>query len=381
MTKSGSDSSKHQRRDSAPSFIAQTVASEALIKAGQFDFDAHSFAQEEVAQGAQISLVFTHLARKHQVISNLKREGGISNETVFGQTLLSFLGKVDMLYRADAIYHSATHAADVLSTVDWFLQSPTLRKITSEVDVFMGLLAAAIHDVGHGGVNNMFLQKTMDPIAITYNDRSCLEQMHLAIAFELTQTDPACNWLGELEIKKQQYIRKGIIGMVLATDMAKHAEYVRQLAEMALDQANCGEEDKNFVLQCVLHAADTSNPAKPRDSMLRWTKLINLEFWKQGDEERRLGLEISPLCDREQGKKGLPQGQIGFINYVVLPMFTSMLKVVLDCDEAARGLEATKAFWQEMNDQGKTFDDIYPDDEDDQGPISKDEEVSVSAKK
>ena len=40
-----------------------------------------------------------------------------------------------------------------------------------------------------GGRNNLFHTKTMSPLAITYNDKSVLENMHVASAFEVMQQD------------------------------------------------------------------------------------------------------------------------------------------------------------------------------------------------
>jgi len=47
------------------------------------------------------------------------------------------------------------------------------------------LTAAAIHDFEHPGVNNIFLTKLQDTIAIRYNDTSVLENHHVAASFEL----------------------------------------------------------------------------------------------------------------------------------------------------------------------------------------------------
>ena len=48
---------------------------------------------------------------------------------------------------------------------------------------------AAIHDVGQPGVNNVFYVKTRHPVAIRYNDKSVLENMHLAITYECIRTE------------------------------------------------------------------------------------------------------------------------------------------------------------------------------------------------
>ena len=51
------------------------------------------------------------------------------------------------------------------------------------------LLAAAIHDFDHPGFTNSFLIATGDPLAILYNDRSVLENHHVASAWKLMMSD------------------------------------------------------------------------------------------------------------------------------------------------------------------------------------------------
>ena len=50
------------------------------------------------------------------------------------------------------------------------------------------------------------------------------------------------------------------------------------------------------------------------------------EFFKQGDKEREMGLDISPLCDRNTTQ--VPQSQIGFIDYIVVPLFNTVIETV-----------------------------------------------------
>ena len=50
----------------------------------------------------------------------------------------------------------------------------------------------------------------------------------------------------------------------------------------------------------MLHCADLSNPAKPEHLATQWTDRVIEENFIQGDEEKNLGIPLSPLGDREQ---------------------------------------------------------------------------------
>ena len=55
----------------------------------------------------------------------------------------------------------------------------------SDVDMFVLALTSAIHDFEHGALNNAFLSKIKDPLALRYNDIPVLENHHVAAAFSL----------------------------------------------------------------------------------------------------------------------------------------------------------------------------------------------------
>ena len=76
----------------------------------------------------------------------------------------------------------------------------------------------------------------------------------------------------------------------------------------------------------LLHAVDMSHPTKSWELHKEWTARCMEEFFRQGDKERELGLDISPLCDRDSTQ--VPQSQIGFINYIVSPLFDVFSEVI-----------------------------------------------------
>uniref|UniRef100_A0A7S1AF09 PDEase domain-containing protein n=1 Tax=Noctiluca scintillans TaxID=2966 RepID=A0A7S1AF09_NOCSC len=161
-----------------------------------------------------------------------------------------------------------------------------------------------------------------------------------------------------------------MVHMVLATDMAKHAQHVNQL-ESFVEEAHASPhedhetdeqhklETKTFLLEMLLHAADISNSAKPQHIMLRWTERVMTELWNQGDQEESLGLPLSPLCNRAMDSLVVPKGQVGFITFVVQPLFSPLAELIEEVKEATEHLEKNKAFWLQKDREGATFADCF----------------------
>jgi len=377
----GSDDSSERIRNSS------ALAQELLTKSGHLDFDALSFSKLPVVEQHPLQFFAVHWLRSNGIIRDLHQKGWVPQKDEFQEKVLRYLGEIDGLYVRDAVYHGSAHGTDVMAAMEWFLRLPFLRDRTTMLDHFMGVISAAIHDVGHPGLNNLFQSKTMAPLAVRYNDKSILENMHVSLAFEVMQRDDSCNWFALLPkafrrtrdpsttgtVNLQQYMRRGMIGMVLATDMASHTQNMTAFQNLVKDDdekpVGSPEEMKQeavdhklFLLETMLHAADISNPCKPHEQMLKWTELVLLEFWNQGDEERRLGLPVSPLCDREAGRAAVPKGQLGFINFVIRPFYSLIVELMPQAQEATDNLALTLAFWEERDREKATFEDIFGDD-------------------
>lgn len=71
----------------------------------------------------------------------------------------------------------------------------------SKYDIAAVVLSAAVHDYDHPGMNNPYLINTRHFLALRYNDRSVLENYHVASAFELMLKKDQ-NIFGNLEFEE-----------------------------------------------------------------------------------------------------------------------------------------------------------------------------------
>jgi hypothetical protein len=66
-------------------------------------------------------------------------------------------------------------------------------------------------------------------------------------------------------------------------------------------------------------------------SHIDWSHRLEEEMFNQGDFERSLGLPVSPLMDRT--KDGVTKTQIGFFEFVVLPLVSAWIESFPACKQ------------------------------------------------
>ena len=236
-----------------------------------------------------------------------------------------WIKKIDEGYYRTNSYHTNIHAADVTQTCLIYLKLGKIDEIcnlskNSKCAIFLSCIC---HDFKHPGVNNNFLKETKNPLALLYNDASILENMHLAETFKLINSNNNYNIFDKVDSNTYKQFRKEMISCVLATDMAFHNNYVNFMKGKIDDIKKEGEnknknDDYQNYMNLLVHSADISNPTKPFDIYFKWAKLVVNEFYDQGDQEKKLGLNCS--CDRN--KVTIYQSQLGFINYIELAYFS-----------------------------------------------------------
>jgi len=208
--------------------------------------------------------------------------------------------------------------------------------------------------VGHPGTNNKYQIDSGSELAMLYNDQSVLENHHISLAWKVLNA-PRSNFLRGADGEFRTRVRQIVIQCVLGTDMTKHAEKVNTLKatiqHIQQEDAKCNglELDtkyKDNMLELALHVADISNPAKAFPIARKWAYRISEEFFAQGDLQKREKMDVLPLFDREKTK--VNKAQIGFISFVVQPLFEIWGAIITEVRPAVNVMESSKKAWSEQ---------------------------------
>ncbi|KEP64567.1 UNVERIFIED_CONTAM: 3',5'-cyclic-nucleotide phosphodiesterase, putative [Hammondia hammondi] len=239
--------------------------------------------------------------------------------------LRNFLWRTEQYYQ-DNPYHNAVHGAMVAFMMTRMLNELKVFSDSSHVVALTAArLASLCHDVGHPARNNAFLTSSSHLASIIYNDSSILENFHAALTFRILSSG-SCNIFERTSPEFYRSVRGLVIDLILATDMKSHFDFLTRLRnrknspEFNVSQS---AEDQYLITEGCIRAADISHGLVNWDEHFEWSMRVTLEFYLQGDEEKRLGLPISPLCDRDQANQ-LPESQVGFLTYVVMPLLVEL---------------------------------------------------------
>ncbi|KAG5474189.1 hypothetical protein CUR178_04302 [Leishmania enriettii] len=268
--------------------------------------------------------------------------------------LRRFLTAVQSAYHPNP-YHNAMHGADVTQINYYIMMVAGLNekcRLRRE-EIFAGIIAGAVHDFDHPGLNNNFHSRTSAYLATLYNDRSILENHHLACTFELLR-NPRYNIFATLSDEQRLVVRETILEMVLATDMGNHARIFKSFqVRMSETSEWHSKEDIRLALSMSIKMADISNCARPNHIYAEWAKNISKEFYLQGDAERKLNLSMSPFMDRTREAEEFPKGQVSFMMYIVQPMVEALSALLPSMAFAVNLCVENKEYWRRRTEEAE----------------------------
>lgn len=236
------------------------------------------------------------------------------------------------------------------------------------------------------GHNNSFEVSCHTERASQYNNLSVLESHSSAIALQLLEKH---NYLRNIESQSKEFgcsmtqeeFKSSIVKMILATDMICHftlkdniailhdnikkSHHMQQLFQNTVsikstlkplfttsndpfeyfklkhfNQINTtttaildssiatpalNKNERQMMCNILIHAADISNPCRPWPVFHQQSRLVCVEFFRQGEQELKLGLPVSPNMDQKIANPS--KINVGFIDFIVRPYFEALSKL------------------------------------------------------
>ncbi|KAI6019891.1 hypothetical protein F5J12DRAFT_904254 [Pisolithus orientalis] len=303
-------------------------------------FEPHKLPEEEVLYCAYI------------LFESLFRRAGMHREIGVALTNVSiFLRHLRLLYCGQNSYHNFQHALDVLQACHAFLcaagvvppaavlcrderpwepdrrgRADRLAFELSNMDLFALFIAAIGHDVGHPGLTNLFMKNANAPLSTVFDGKSALEHMHYTILIHAYAT----TW--------------SLAGIVLATDMGVHFEFMKNFALLADGRDFPLDFKRLLFCQAIIKCADISNPSRPPGVSHYWADALMAEWTSQACLEKHW--HLPPSVQPSSNPLGQVQGQIFFIDTFAKPLMDITARVVPEMQRFADQCTANLVSWQ-----------------------------------
>uniref|UniRef100_A0A8C4F4S6 Phosphodiesterase n=1 Tax=Dicentrarchus labrax TaxID=13489 RepID=A0A8C4F4S6_DICLA len=233
-------------------------------------------------------------------------------------TLKRWLLAIQENYRNNP-FHNFRHCFCVSQMMYGMIHLCNLQEKLTLTDMGILMTAAVCHDLDHPGYNNTYQINARTELAVRYNDISPLENHHCAVAFQILSL-PECN-----------IFANAIITLILATDMARHGEILDSFKQKVDNFDFTNEEHVTCLKMVLIKCCDISNEVRPTEVAEPWVDCLLEEYFMQSDREKSEGLPVAPFMDRDKVTK--PTAQIGFIKFVLIPMFETVMKLFPQIEE------------------------------------------------
>ncbi|XP_078583087.1 high affinity cGMP-specific 3',5'-cyclic phosphodiesterase 9A-like isoform X3 [Branchiostoma floridae x Branchiostoma japonicum] len=265
-------------------------------------------------------------------------------------------------------FHNFRHCFCVTQMMYGMIYLCKLEDKMSKLDIGILMTACICHDLDHPGYNNTYQINARTELAVRYNDIcsptlryqinartelavryndiSPLENHHCAVAFKIL-SNPDCNIFANVDKETWKQIRQGIITLILATDMARHGEILESFKQKVDNFDYTNEEHVAALKMILIKCCDISNEVRPMDVSEPWVDCLLEEYFMQSDREKAEGLPVAPFMDRDKVTKAT--AQIGFIKFVLIPMFETVAKLFPSIEDCmVKPLRDARDYYEEL---------------------------------
>lgn len=261
------------------------------------------------------------------------------------ETFVKFIYKIRTLYN-DVPYHNWRHACDASQFVYFALSLKPIEQFIQPIDYFALMTSAICHDVGHNGRSNDFHRQVNSKYAQeSGTNQPPLEFHHQKITIDFLSNEFSKALQAFTDEQRRVYFRF-VSGIILSTDMSKHQDYIASFNTIA-DQYTGTEDERLLACQAIMKLADLSNTCRPFGEAATMSAQLQEEWYTQGDEQQKRGLEITKGFDRNN-KTPLPQGQVGFYKYVTLKLLLADQKLFNVFDDCIKQFNTNLAEWESL---------------------------------
>ncbi|XP_040821311.1 cAMP and cAMP-inhibited cGMP 3',5'-cyclic phosphodiesterase 10A [Ochotona curzoniae] len=260
------------------------------------------------------------------------------------EKLCRFIMSVKKNYRR-VPYHNWKHAVTVAHCMYAILQNT--YGLFTDLERKGLLIACLCHDLDHRGFSNSYLQKFDHPLAALYST-STMEQHHFSQTVSILQLE-GHNIFSTLSSSEYEQVLEIIRKAIIATDLALYFGNRKQLEEMcqtgSLNLNNQSHRDR--VIGLMMTACDLCSVTKLWPVTKLTANDIYAEFWAEGDEMKKLGLQPIPMMDRDKWDE-VPQGQLGFYNAVAIPCYTTLTQILPPTEPLLKACRDNLNQWEKV---------------------------------
>jgi class 3 adenylate cyclase len=289
--------------------------------------------------------------------ANCRLQGSAELSSEVKYELNLFITAVADLYTSSNAFHNFDHASHVIMSTVKLLQRVATSEIVkaNELDAkqhhestygigtdpltkFAIVFSALVHDLDHAGVPNGQLVKENDPIALSYENGSQMEQHSFTLAFELLLNEEYQNLRAAIYETQEEYdrFRQLCINCVIATDVFdKELKTFRESRwEKAFNDTSTAviskEEEFNMrgtiAVEYIIQASDVAHTMQHWHVYQRWNKRLFLEMrdaYKAGRAEK-------------DPAEGWYKGELWFFDNYIIPLAQKLKECEVfgvDCDQ------------------------------------------------
>lgn len=208
-------------------------------------------------------------------------------------------------------YHTFQHALDVTYIVHVLLSYTSIGHTLSNEDKMLLLISALLHDIGHSGLTNTYLNNSNNILIKEYGKESPLERYHIDVGKHIIKESKIFEQITYIkQVKYMNIIEK----CILATDIQTYT-------------------NNSIDTMCtIMRCADISNCFRTFEIFTKWSKRLKLEFIEQVILEVEQGLKQTINVTDDMTKKFVDRIALQLFEQVAItvPEFSIILNNIKD---------------------------------------------------